>query len=63
MTAQDTKYAEGASRFAFAHARHAAEFKAAGDRKTARYHEREVIFYARFLVEGLERCAERDGAR
>lgn len=61
LTAQDRKYAEGSSRFAFAHARHYVEFKAAGDKKLANYHRREVVEIAKWLEDGLTKCAKRDG--
>lgn len=60
LTEQETKYAEGASRFAFAHARHAVEFKAAGNTKLANHHRREVVEFAKFLEAGLAKCAARD---
>jgi hypothetical protein len=61
LTAQDRIYAEGSSRFAFAHARHYLEWKAAGDKKMANYHRREVVEIAKWLEDGLTKCAKRDG--
>ena len=61
LTAQDRTYAEGMSRFAFAHARYYVAFKSAGDKKLANYHRREVVQIAKWLEEGLTKCAKRDG--
>lgn len=61
LTAQDRAYAEGSSRFAFAHARHYLDSKAAGDKKLANYHRREVVEIAKWLEDGLTKCAKRDG--
>lgn len=61
LTEMDRRYAEGASRHAFACARFYAEFKAAGNEELAKYHRREVVQWAKFLVDGLMKCAKRDG--
>ncbi len=61
LTEQDRRYAEGSSRFAFAHARHYTESKAAGDKTLANYHRREVVQIAKWLEDGRTKCAKRDG--
>ncbi len=61
LTEQDRRYAEGSSRFAFGHARYYVDCKAAGDTKLANYHRREVVEIAKWLEDGLTKCAKRDG--
>ena len=61
LTQQDKAYAEGSSRFAFAHPAHYVEFKAAGNRKLANYHRREVVEIAEWLEAGLNAAANNYG--
>ncbi|HET6725867.1 MAG TPA: hypothetical protein VFH85_07675 [Gammaproteobacteria bacterium] len=59
MTEQDRRYAEGSSRFAFAHARHYMDAVASGDKENAAYHRREIVEIAEWLEAGLTRLARK----
>jgi hypothetical protein len=57
----DSRYREGAARLAMEAAQNAVIADCDEDRKSARYCRRLVMDHARFLMDGLEKIAARDG--